>query len=165
MKKLIVASVVLGLAVFCVAAALVWLRLHDDAVVAVRDISRIERYFHDYGLTLPPTADPVSVLVHRGGRAFEVAAFDVGEAEFRTFLEETDGKYRLTVRSGAEREKLLSKIAAAFAAAGVSFPSEADRKGCQAAETRITDSAVYFVSVTDTGKVFLAIVYDGALPE
>lgn len=27
-----------------------------------------------------------------------------------------------------------------------------------AAETRITDSSVYFVSVSDTGKVFMAIV-------
>ena len=165
MKRHIIALVLFWLATFSVVAALIWARQHDNAVVAVRDIARVERYFHDYGLILPSVADPVSALVRRDGRAFEVATFDVGEAKIRTFMEEVDGKYRLTVRSGTEREKMLSKIALAFAAAGVPFLSEADRKRCQAAETQITDSSVYFVSVSDTGKVFRAIVYDGALPE
>ena len=159
----------IALSVTCVwiigVSAVVWARLRDHAVVAVRDISRIERFFRDYGLSLPPAADPVSALVRRGGSAFEVASFVADEADFRTFLEKADGKYRLTVQNGAEREKMLSRVAAVFAAAGVPFLSEAGRERCQAAETWIIDSSVYFVSIPGTGKVFMAIVYDGALPE
>ncbi|MBQ6352862.1 MAG: hypothetical protein IJJ28_06325, partial [Lentisphaeria bacterium] len=159
-------AAVMAFGVF-VATYPVWARLHDNTVVAGRDISRIGRFFHDCGLTLPPTADPVSALVRRGGRAFEVAAFKVGEADFRAFMKEADGKYRLTVRGEAERENLLPRMAAAFAAAKVPFPSEADRARAQAAETRITDSSVYFVSVPDADRteVFMIIVYNGALPE
>ena len=170
MKKLIplfgIFAVVMALGVF-VAAYPVWARWHDNAVVAVHDVLRVERFFHDYGLTLPPVADPVSALVRRGGRAFEVAVFKIGEADFRTFSEEVDGKYRLTVRGGVEREKLLSRMAAAFAVAEVPFLSDADRKCGQAAETRIADSSVYFASASDAGRanVFMAIVYDGVLPE
>ena len=159
----------IALSVTCVwiitRSAVVWARLHDHAVVAVRDISRMERFFRDYGLSLPPAADPVSALVRRGGSAFEVAAFDVDEADFRAFLEKADGKYRLTVPDEAGRETLLSQMAAAFAAAGVPFLSEAGRERCQAAETWICDCSVCFVSVPDAGKVFMVIVYDGALPE